>query len=379
MLLEKKKILITLPALKGGLCTAIWNLCEGLVRLGNSVIVICGVADEQVLFKSTETAGIKIVVLNERRTLPLVIKASTVMRSINFDCHISTGMQFAALMISFHKLLKLNGSVIQRESMAVEGHLAIAGKLRRWIYSKVLSLGYHFADQIVITTDEMRPFLERRFKVPREKLTTIPNIVNCSAIEANRYPNDQDNIVELIRYKRTILYIGRFSEQKRVDDLIAAFNHACDEIKAQLVLVGEGPEYKNICRMIKNYGLSDRVCVFEWQDNPIPLIMAADIFVLPSGGEGFPNALAEAVYLEKRIVATTCQTGPRTLTKNGEFGALVPVGDIKAIAKELIKSEMENWTVPTGGRRYIEKEFSPYSVGRKYSELIFSLENSILK
>jgi len=50
-----------------------------------------------------------------------------------------------------------------------------------------------------------------------------------------------------------------------------------------------------------------------------------------------PNMLIEAVVLEKRIVATNCNHGPKEILLNGKYGHLCKVGDINEISNKIFK------------------------------------------
>ena len=78
------------------------------------------------------------------------------------------------------------------------------------------------------------------------------------------------------------------------------------------------------------------VKIYNFVDNPYPLIKQADIFVLSSAYEGLPNVLLEALTLNKFIISSNCPTGPKEILLNGKGGLLFKVGNYKQLANKII-------------------------------------------
>ena len=105
--------------------------------------------------------------------------------------------------------------------------------------------------------------------------------------------------------------------------------------KANLVLVGRGPLEEDLKREAGELGVSDRVFFAGFRENPHAWASRADVYAMSSDFEGFPNALAEAMFSNGHCVSTDCPTGPSEIVEDGRSGLLVPVGDEAALAGAL--------------------------------------------
>ena len=100
--------------------------------------------------------------------------------------------------------------------------------------------------------------------------------------------------------------------------LVKAFCLLHREIpRARLVIIGAG-EYRGEKRLCEELGISDAVTFTGLKKNPFPYVSAADLYVLSSNHEGFPNALLEAMALGKPVIAADCKTGPREIVLSEE-------------------------------------------------------------
>ena len=68
-----------------------------------------------------------------------------------------------------------------------------------------------------------------------------------------------------------------------------------------------------------------------------PLIKQSLCLVLSSDWEGFAVILIEALALQKKIISTDCQSGPREILDDGKYGLLVPVNDPVKLAEGISK------------------------------------------
>jgi len=136
--------------------------------------------------------------------------------------------------------------------------------------------------------------------------------------------------------RKLLLTVGRLSEQKQPKALIDAFQSLAG-LRADwdLVILGEGPLRPGLEKQVAAADLNGRVFLPGRVGNMADWYARADLFVLNSRFEGFPNALVEAMAAGLPVVSTDCETGPRELIQHGVNGMLVAVDDTHAMTHML--------------------------------------------
>ena len=125
-----------------------------------------------------------------------------------------------------------------------------------------------------------------------------------------------------------VIHVGRFAPQKRHDLLLDAWTRISTGHRLVL-LTRDSPELR---AMIAARGLSARVSIAGFQANPYPWIRGAALLVLCSDHEGLPNVLIESLICGTPVVSTDCPSGPREILAGQFPQALVPRGDVFALA-----------------------------------------------
>ena len=171
--------------------------------------------------------------------------------------------------------------------------------------------------------------------------------------------------------------MGREDDVKGFWHLLKAFRLVLEEEKnAKLLIVGDGgfEEYK---KLAKDLEIEKNVFFTGLKKNPFPYIALADIYVLTSYNEGFPNALVEAMTLGVPVIATNCLTGPAEILLQdyagqpeiedsimAEYGVLIPnmspeknlqSSVIEEDEKKLAKVILKLWKNRELYRQYVEK------------------------
>ncbi len=203
----------------------------------------------------------------------------------------------------------------------------------------LVRLSYRHATHIIAVSQGVADNLSDEFGIPSDIISVIANPVDTVRIARQaleKYPAHPD--------EPYIIAMGRLVENKNFGLLIDAF--AASSIAGKLIIIGDGPLRADLERQIADHGLEDRVILPGFVQNPFPLLADAQIFVLPSNAEGFPNALVEAMSTGTAVIATNCRSGPSEILANtnslkienmmvADFGILVPCNNIAAMADSL--------------------------------------------
>jgi glycosyltransferase involved in cell wall biosynthesis len=132
-----------------------------------------------------------------------------------------------------------------------------------------------------------------------------------------------------------ILAVGRLTVQKDFPTLIRAFAQVRRAHVARLVILGDGEERAAIEALTQELGVARDVSLPGFARNPYAYMARAGLFVLSSRWEGLPGVLIEALYCGVPVISTDCPSGPREILKNGQYGLLVPVGNVDKLASAM--------------------------------------------
>ncbi|MGM9652765.1 MAG: glycosyltransferase [Eubacteriales bacterium] len=120
-----------------------------------------------------------------------------------------------------------------------------------------------------------------------------------------------------------LLSVGRMTAQKqylRFLDVLARLRD--DGIPFRWYVLGTGAQLEEIQRKTEQLGLTERVYLEGLTDNPYRYMKNCDLFVLPSGWEGFPTVTVEAKIVDCPVLATDV-SGIREQLVHGETGWIV--------------------------------------------------------
>ena len=165
----------------------------------------------------------------------------------------------------------------------------------------------------------------------------IPNGIDLVTMADELPPRAQARRTLAVEGDPIVLFVGRLSWQKGADVLLDAWvRFARRRPGARLLLLGTGPEEAKLRRQAEELGVAATVDFRGLRRDVGPHYAAADLFVLPSRFEGFPNVLLEAMSAGLPSIASRV-SGSEDALENGRNGLLVPPGEAAPLVEALFE------------------------------------------
>jgi len=179
---------------------------------------------------------------------------------------------------------------------------------------ELLTNSFNKLDGIQILFDSYREFLPLNFAGICHVITNP--ISEVASSELVRHDSEK------VRCK--IIHIGRLdTECKQQHIAIEIFAKLAEKYPAwDLEFWGTGNDFERLNSEILELGLSKRIFLRGFTNDPIAKMKDADIFIFPSKYEGFGLALAEAMSVALPTIGFTTCSGVNELIKHGENGFL---------------------------------------------------------
>lgn len=191
---------------------------------------------------------------------------------------------------------------------------------------------YNKADLTVAVSDGIKYELQHNCGV--KKVETIPNFFDVATIQQKADESLDENWETVFRSAQVLITSGRLHVQKKQRYLLPLLHLLLQERKeVKLIILGDGPLRNDLINEAKQFGLSyysswdpkqvlsaDYNIYFPgYLSNPFQFLKRSSLFIFPSGWEGFPLALCEAMISGVPVIAADCPTGPREILAPGTF------------------------------------------------------------
>jgi len=179
-----------------------------------------------------------------------------------------------------------------------------------------------------------------------------------------------------INRKFEILACGRLELQKDYPTMLKAFKEVLvGGLDARLTILGRGSLLNQLKKQVEELEIVNSVSFNGFHSDPEKFFRDADLFLLTSSFEGFGNVIVEAMAQGTAVISTSCDFGPNEIINSFQNGILVPVGDYKKIAEEIIHlandPKLRNRLAISGRKNSLK--FSSKRVSKEYETLFSKL------
>lgn len=201
-------------------------------------------------------------------------------------------------------------------------------------------------------------------------INTIYNFVD----EREYFPRNPGNLKEqfgIEEDEKVIIHVSNFRKIKNLPHIIDAFMKIRANMKAKLLLVGDGPEKHRVMDQVKESPYMEDVLFLGKQENLAELYAISDLKLLLSQQESFGLVLLEAMACGVPCIGSAVGGIPEVI-EHGVDGYIVELGDTDAVAEyavNLLKDEEKLQHFREAAIRAVDEKFHSSKIVEQYEKL----------
>ncbi|MFJ7667235.1 N-acetyl-alpha-D-glucosaminyl L-malate synthase BshA [Lysinibacillus sp. NPDC097195] len=235
--------------------------------------------------------------------------------------------------------------------------------------SQAIKYGINKSDIVTAVSESLK---EQTYElIDTEKpIETIYNFVD----EREYRPLDPGNLKEqfgIQEDEKVIIHVSNFRKIKNLPHIVEAFMKIRGNMKAKLLLVGDGPEKHRVMDQVKCSPYMKDVLFLGKQENLAELYAISDLKLLLSQQESFGLVLLEAMACGVPCIGSTVGGIPEVI-EHGVDGYLVELGDTDAVADyaiQLLNDEDKLQSFREAAMRAVSEKFHSSKIVEQYEQL----------
>jgi N-acetyl-alpha-D-glucosaminyl L-malate synthase BshA len=233
-------------------------------------------------------------------------------------------------------------------------------------YASVVGFSIQASDGVTAVSESLKRDTLSALDVRRD-IRVIPNFLDCAAW--TRTP-DLELRARLCPpgCAAVVMHVSNFRPVKRVETVLEIFQRLRTRLDARLVMIGDGPDRLAAERRAAELGLNGFVEFVIEQQDLVPWLSAADLFLLPSSQESFGLAALEAMSCGVPVVASSVGGVPEVIT-DGVTGILRAPDDIQGMAEAaltLLTNDTRRRAIADAATADVRRRFSEDIIAPQY-------------
>ncbi len=332
---KTQTILFIVPSMEGGGSERVVSLIMQHLNRENFKIILVLLQKKGPYLKDIPI-DIDMIDLKTPRLRHALISIPKIIKQKKPDIVFSTLSHLNIYLAMIRPFFSKNIKFIARESSIVS--INNKNSPYPFLFDKLYSLFYNNFDLVIAQSNYMKDDLGTNYNINKSIIKVINNPVDIEKIEQlshqdiQLFPHDTINLVA----------VGRLNPEKGYISLLHAFKNLSTGYT--LSIIGEGPQETILNELIDTLQLHDTIKLLGFKSNPYPYMKQADIYVLPSKYEGFPNVILEAHSCGTPTLAYNCPGGTSEIIEEGLNGFLVECQNIEKLTQTIQKMATYDWS-----------------------------------
>lgn len=322
---------------------------QELRKRGYEVVIVC--QKNSGLSRYAKASGVPVEHVKMRSYFDVfaILRLLSMMRKRNFQI-VNTHSSRDSWVASFASKLAGVPALIRTRHLSVP------------IATHLFNIVYHMPDVIITTCESTRKDMIERNRIDENSIISIPTGVVLERFNPDFEAPSLRARLGIDEDAPVITKVAVLRSWKRHDIFLRAAKEVLEsKPTARFLIVGEGPQRKNLERMIRNLGLDEAVIMTGYRTDVPDILSITDISCLVSdSAEGVPQAVTQSLAMGKPTIGTNVGGIPELII-DGVTGYLIPPSNHEVLAEKilaLLEDPQKAAEMGRAGRLLIQQQFS---------------------